>query len=188
MNNKELKQIWEATHRYACKRQYHQLADDFAQEACIALHRGRKASLKQLFIDHLRKEYGSTGTRSSIKHPPNSPGGKAFVSIDDQKRFGDSGKSLHDIIAAPDRDSGVIGSLGRLGLSLNATESTVLELVERSDQKTVGDLLGVTPSRICQIIGKVKKKISNERVVIDFYDTYTDFKEASVLRVDWITI
>jgi DNA-directed RNA polymerase specialized sigma24 family protein len=37
---------------------YRCCAEDFAQEVCLAISKGRKASMKQMFIDFLRREYG----------------------------------------------------------------------------------------------------------------------------------
>lgn len=44
--------------RYASKKGYSNIADDFAQFAIIKLLEGRKATIAQLLIDYLRAEFG----------------------------------------------------------------------------------------------------------------------------------
>lgn len=52
----------------------------------------------------------------------------------------------------------------------------------------VADLLGVTPSRVSQVIREVKKRTKAALTLDELWDVYTDDPQASVLFVDWITI
>jgi DNA-binding CsgD family transcriptional regulator len=183
MNNAELKQLWQRAYKHACWRRHHSIADDFAQEAVIAWNRGRKATVEQLLIDFLRKEYGGTGLRLSTRRGNRL----SHRSLDEEQ--GDTGRTLGDSIAAPEGDPGAIRDTRQYGVSLNGAEVTVFELIQGGmSQDEIGDLLGVTPSRICQIFRSVKKKTKDEVMLRDFYDTYNDFKESSELLINWIAI
>lgn len=53
-----MKELIDRAKSYAESKGYHELADDFSQVAAMALYRGRKATLPQLFTDYLRQEKG----------------------------------------------------------------------------------------------------------------------------------
>jgi hypothetical protein len=64
----DIKQFHHKAKQYAIRRGHEETSDDFAQEAAIAYFRGRKASIGQLFIDFLRKEYGDCRVRGNSKN------------------------------------------------------------------------------------------------------------------------
>lgn len=187
MTNDEIKQLWRRANSHAIRRGHSGLADDFSQEAVLAWIGGRKATVEQLLIDFLRKEYGSARVRSSRKHPSNSPGGSKFNSLD--QAIGDSDRTRHDITAAPERDPGAIGDTRKFGVSLDGKAAVVCELAGQGYlQNEVGEILGFTEYRTSQLMKVVRRKIKEEQLIREKYDEYKDFKETSVLVIDWIAI
>lgn len=181
------RKLVERAKRFARSRGHAQDADDFAQEAWIALARGRKASLEQLLSDYLRQEYGCTGARSGSGK--SSKGAIRRATSLDAPLGDEDARSLHDSLASPGADPGSLGLDWRHGANLGAREERILELVgEGWDQGDIADIFGFTASRVCQIVGVARSKLERAGVMNEAYDLYRLDPEASVLVVEWITL
>ena len=162
-------------------------ADDFAQEAYLARARERQAGLGRLFIDYLRRYYGSTRV--------------SFGNVRAAERF--SRMSLDDTVSTDVRRplSECIGSFrdpaesigknwtDRIGLGRGGTgaENIKIEICTGSNPSELAEQYDVTESRISQIKADLKQDVL-DAMALDHLSEYRDFKEKSQLEVDWITI
>jgi DNA-directed RNA polymerase specialized sigma24 family protein len=184
VNDNEYNRFFRIAAAYATRRAYSQISEDFAQEFCIKKFTGSKQTTEQMFIDFLRKEYGDTRSaggrlRANARH--------RMVSLD-KPLHEDSGESLHAIIASPGGESELIRSSWRDVVKLGGQQALISELYfdDEWKLKEIGDYLGVTESRISQIIKQISKKIIKYGLYIELISNYRDFKEESLLEIEWI--
>lgn len=136
----------------ACRAGHYSEREDFAQWAFIKRLEGRKAAIKHLLIDYLRREYGDVRTSSGAKRSFDRRYRKeaSFEALrDDTSRSGDSD------------DSG----FERLLVGLSGTDRVIVFLINKwgFSYGEISDCFGVTESRICQRYKGVQKCIS-ERI------------------------
>lgn len=175
MDDNEVLKYQKRARYVARKRGYPQLADDFAQQ--IFVYFGEKpdrgATLDQLFIDYLRGTYGR----------PGKPGGDAritaeltMVPIDDARDVA--------IDSEPEFISGQCAFL------FGGREAEIYQhyFVDQEQEQEIARLLGVTPSRICQIIGSMKKQIQNHFLLEEARVRFESEPSFTQMRVDWITL
>lgn len=161
LTRSEYEAITRAARSLARKEGYGHLADDFAQEACLARARGRNCGLLLIFIDFLRSEYGRTGIRGT-------PGGLAKSAARhgaeefDPDRHADGCHERPDAgLLRAERDSEHERLLRRARELLSAREYWILEeaIIRSVPYQLIADELGVTESRVCQIITHAKAKL-----------------------------
>ena len=61
-----LSKTWHIAKSYAQSKGEDNNADDFAQDVALALFQGRKATIKQMFVDYLRVKYGRSGRGKDV--------------------------------------------------------------------------------------------------------------------------
>lgn len=189
MTDDEIKKIQVRARRVARDWGYPEEADDFAQEAAIAIFRGRKASVKDLFIDYLRTQYGRTGLRSTANGLARSNAKHSMRSLD-APISRENEDSLHSIIAAPRSDPRPLGADWRDRGSFRGRDALIAELRHDFEMsvREIADLLGVTPSRISQVCRGIEKEIQRCAVLSEVADSYRDDDEYSKLEIRWIKI
>lgn len=187
MQESDIKKYQEKCRVHARRQGYSELADDFAQEAIIQKAiANRKTTIRNLFIDFLRKEYGDTRT----------PGGRARSSAMrygpslDQKAPGDDATLLHELVASPGRDPETFGSAWRDAVAFRGRDAVIAELLLDQDasNESVASYFGVSPSRISQLMRRIKKEIESSVMFREVLPEYKSDQDASVLFVDWINI
>lgn len=127
--------------------QYHdeQLTEDFTQIVLLANFNGRKASVGQLLIDFLRQEFGDNryNRNRNLK----------FANLISMEEYMDTGVmdykedeflEIIDLFEGDNRT--VLMLLYKWGFSM----------------KEVGEVLGVTESRVCQIHKELSKRLVNK--------------------------
>jgi RNA polymerase sigma factor (sigma-70 family) len=185
----QFESISRAAKATARKGGYGHLADDFAQEACIALARGRKASIDQLFVDFLRTEYGRTGVYST-------PGGRAKAAA----RHGsvEFNTELHQRSTLDTPDAGLDGACGdqeferlfRIArVVLDEFELAVFEAAygQLKPQAEIGEQIGVSASRVSQILAASRAEIRDE---VDSADMLALLQDDAPLELEvlWIAV
>jgi len=164
---------------YVAKRRgYSELADDFAQE--VALNRlsgrGRHQTIDQAFIDYLRSQYGRTGARGSGSGSGRVPKHINHVNID----------KIRDL-AEPTRDLAPPREFAHLFRGREA-ELYRAYFVEERANKSIGEELGITESRVSQLLSPIKERIRKHAILLDGYermewdDTFLSF------RIEWAVI
>jgi predicted DNA-binding protein (UPF0251 family) len=160
----------------AKRRGYPHLAEDFSQE--LILHwlegNGKSQTIDHFFIDYLRKLYGRTGSDTSKTK---------YLAINDYTQIED----IKNQIAVPVVDEQGISDFEFL---LQREELEIYELYFRQGvaEKAIGKIFGVSESRICQIIGSIKKKIKNLVVIQEAYSRFEYEPNFTKLNIEWIRI
>lgn len=187
MANEQIRKYQKRCIQHAKRQGYTQLADDFAQESAIKKFvSDRKATIAQLFVDFLRKEYGDT----------RSPGGRARSSA---RRFGpsldqpssdDGATLLHELVASPGGDPEPFGSSWRDAVTFRWRDAVIAELILDGDvsNESVASYFGVSSSRISQVMKRVKKEIESSVMFQEVLPEYKSDEDTSVLFVDWIQL
>lgn len=188
MSDSEIKNYLDRCKKYAGKRGYSQCGDDFAQDAIIKIICGRKASISQLFIDFLRKEYGDTRASSHISR-------STTISLDQpisrsREQSEENGSLLHEYIGSSCREPEPLLFNWRDESHFGVIESIVADLALNKElsSKEIADYLGVSPSRISQILNKIKKNIESSVFLSQIFPEYKSDRDASILIIDWITL
>lgn len=119
-----------------------ELCDDFIQFAAEALLRGRKATVKQLFTDFIREEYGDSRYQTHAKISP-----KHLVGLD-QVDFGSYDDKHHS-------------EYNFLLNSYKGTDRVILVLYFEWDMslKEIGHTLGISEGRVSQILKTLTKNL-----------------------------
>jgi len=182
----DIEKLLSIARSHAKKRGYESIADDFAQEVYIEYAGGRKTTIKNLFIDFLREQYGST------RHPSGRARIAAVrtqVSLD--APAGDGIDALkHEFIGGAPDDSGPKRDPRRYDVDFRGREYLIYKLcvLDELSQDEVGEGFGLDPSRISQLLSNVKKEIVAKALIDECYDFYKDDPEYSKLSIDWITL
>lgn len=185
MTDDEAKHFLTRAKYVAKKYGYYQLADDFAQEVLLAFieNPNRKSTVDQLFIDYLRSTYGRPGTpgyeqRYALACP---------ISLDIQS---EDHPSLYDVIGSAESDSRSEQSTWECSRLFEGREAMIYALyfIEQMTESEIGSTLGITESRVSQILKNMKKEIRS-------YFTMKEMKERlewdasfGVYQVEWIQI
>lgn len=198
MTEEEIKKFQKRARHVATKSGYRELADDFAQEIFVEFLQNpdRGATVDQLFIDYLRRTHGRPGT----------PGGDAriyarnhTVSIDEWVD-GESkeiqlpaSSTIGDIDECSRYDfecSRYDFDIGRLALLFGGREAEIFTLyfVEHWTEKTIGKLIGVSESRVSQILKGMKKEIQNYYITQEIRERLEWDESFGVFQVNWIRL
>lgn len=174
----------------AVKRGYPELADDFSQEIFIAFARGWHSTLDQLFTDYLRKEYGNTRTPGGLEKRLAK---SRTVSLDEPCSETESGAHFHELIADPrsikERAESDI-DFQDLSFLFTGRQVEIFSLyyLEEWSTATIGDWLGLTESRISQLLKLIKKEIQNYFAMKELRDRLQWDSSFGVYQVEWIRI
>jgi len=188
VTNEEIKKLLAAARCYAVSQRKPDLADDFAQEAYLAYARGRKATLEQLFIDLLRKEYGDTRPSRAGAGPR---GRARFVSLDQPPAPGDDGLLLHERLGRPGGDPEPERLTRGSGIYLVGRDALIHQAAfeEEMPRREIAAQLGITESRVSQIIkARIKPAIERAYVLQEAWDLYHDDPDYSKLQVGWMKL
>lgn len=191
MSEDEIKKLQTRARYVASKRGYSQLADDFAQEIFVEFLQNpdRGATIDQLFIDYLRRTHGRPGT----------PGGDARVlanhtiSIDAHAQD-DEYKEIqlpsHPPYGDTDDDSRLNRDVGRLDFLFRGREAEIYRLyfVEELSEKSIGDLYGITESRVSQILKPMKKEIQDYYATQELRERSEWDESFGIFQIDWIRL
>ena len=191
MNEKELlDQIEKVTcyfiSRYKSKLEH---VDDFRQFAaeCYLSGRSLKTGWNIMCIDYFRKygdSFGKYGSSDALSQ-------RNRGDFNDRDNGGaKEGLDLRDTsieISDPTGSRSSSQYVRRLGLT--AIEEAVYNFfIEGLTGREISKILGVTNGRISQRLNRIKKKMEEAVVLEEAYAIYTDHKDASVLKVDWIKL
>lgn len=184
---------------YANQRGYSSLADDFSQEVYIRCRAGIKTSFQNMFTDFLRKEFGDTrfpGGRAK------SSGRHRRVSFDGLRSgLCNNNLTYADTIADPRGHTGLEQSTWRARLDFGIGKPKVkahrqadlyedifdMLFLEEKSEREIGDICGVTESRISQIRKKIKEEVQKAVDLDNIWDEYKNSEDFKV-RVNWIEL
>lgn len=149
MTDARLKRIHQAAMNHARKYGYDtQECEDFAQEATLLIHENPARRIDLLFIDYLRETFGDnrhTGKRSTAKKSILNMRGSLDTVNED------------DLMVNPQFDL----DFNRYQNLLTQTDRTIITLLYKWDFTLgeVGECLGVSESRVSQMLTELKKKL-----------------------------
>jgi hypothetical protein len=175
MTEKEILKFQKRARLVACKRGYSELADDFSQE--IFVHwlsgHGSTQTIDQYFIDYLRALYGRSRDGSS---------GKRFK---EQRNYVD----LTEVRNLAD-NAGFIEPTKQSAYTFTGKELILYQLYfeEEMTAAIVAEILGVTESRVCQMLKSIKKEIQNQNILEQGYERMEWDESFLKLKVDWIQL
>ena len=152
------KDLYNRALTYARVQNYPSLAEDFAQEYCLAIFRGRKASIKHLFIDFLRKyfvDFHKQKENGVMKYNERAwpvefnenrlvekPGQRFFISAEDAERLYKYYKTK------PEKQKRRINEI-----------DVIFWTMLGYDRQEIADLYEVVSSRVSQILTELKKEM-----------------------------
>lgn len=116
-------------------------ADDFAQEAYLALARGRKAQLRELWVDFLRGTFGDNRSLKSIKR---------IIQYEDV---------LPEVEFYSDSEEGVLWDSVLNNLSAEERLPIVLYFQWGLTLKEIGYTIGVSEGRVSQQMTAIMKNL-----------------------------
>lgn len=157
----------------AVKWGYPQCANDFAQEAFIAIANGSHPKLEWLFIDFLRREYGNSRTISGrVRQLAERYGVRLDAPASEEDA---AGKLNHDCIGStePSPESVLADrppSIDYGRLQGREREFAVLTFRDEWTMQRIAGAYGVTESRVSQVLSQAKAHLKP-------YLEYDDLKQ-----------
>lgn len=185
LSDNDFRAIWGKAKGLACARGHSEFAEDFAQEACIAIAAGRKATLDQILTDFLRRYHGDLRTSSGRQRAYASCYAKSIW-----EREGDDGLALVERIGSPGGLPETRGGNWRARVRLTGRDATLCDLIydQELSRTESAELLGVTESRVSQMMSRIEKVIQQAMVLDEMLALYHDGAIESCLAVDWIKL
>lgn len=175
MNDQEIIKFQKRARFVANKKGYPQLADDFAQEIIINWleGHGQHQTVDQYFIDYLRQQYGRTGR----------PGGDARSRLD---RTAEDITKIRNLAVEPEEQR----SDRRFNHLFRGIQHTIytLRFLEEMNLKEIGEILGVTESRISQRVSEIEKVIQDQMILEQGIERMEWDDNFSKLMVNWIKL
>ena len=161
--------------------------EDFRAYAIIKIIEGRKATFRQLFTDYLREFKGDARSRNfesqrSVRVPECYDRGtserEAALGVQKSRdnlrgTFGPDDRTVRRYIADMQGNDGVIANM---------------YFAERYNEKEIADIYGLTESRICQILGRIKNILKKEIESEIIESRFSTEKNFGVFDLDWITL
>ena len=175
MSDAEIRKYQKRARYVANKKGYSQLADDFAQEIFVEFLESpnRGATVDQLFIDYLRKQYGRTGI----------PGG-------DARSF--AIRTAQDLSAARHiaADPGEQPENRRIDHLFGVKQAYLYQayFIEQRSEASIGQDMGITESRVCQLIKPIKKKIQDEYIRTTGMERMEWDESFLSFKIDWVVL
>ena len=175
MTNEEILKFQKRARYVARKYRYLQLADDFAQEVILKFleNPDRSSTVDQLFIDYLRGTFGDHRNDLGLAKS------KAYFnscSLNDARNI-QSGPSPRP---ESERSAFLFGGLqGYLYQAYFVNELT---------EEVIGETLGVTGSRVSQLIASMKKMIQDQAILEEGLSRLEGDPKFLTVKIDWITI
>lgn len=192
MTEADIRKYQKKARYVAAKSGYPELAEDFSQELFVEFLQNpeRGATVDQLFIDYLRRINGRPGT----------PGGDARIlarantisieAISDDGKRKEIQLPSYDDSRDVDNDPGSNSAVGRFAYLFRGREAQIYQLyfVDEITEEDIGALLGVTNSRISQILKIIKKKIEDHTIFKEYSQRMEWDESFAIFKVDWIRI
>lgn len=165
---------------FARRKGFPQDAEDFASEVLIYLIQHPDCPglfINRWFVGFLRKHYGDTRL----------PGGLAKS----RARL-DAGAVSSEDVASHTPSGPTPRQIGRRLAGISGTEKQVYAALEVLGQersgRDVADELGVTESRVSQMVGDIKKRLSEAIILEECLPEYLEDEERQTLEVRWIEL
>lgn len=155
----DIEKIWIMARGYAAKRGYEQDAEDFAQEYSMLWLENPKRLMQYCFVDYLRAKYG---------RPEKNPSAGARYRFNNTRHIpldADHGEGrLNAELYGDMRWNGETETLKKQGVArlkgLNQREQVIAtKLLEGFTQKEIGKSLGITESRVSQLVQHIIWKL-----------------------------
>jgi DNA-directed RNA polymerase specialized sigma24 family protein len=166
------------------------LADDFAQEALLARATGRETCLRYLFVDVLRAEYGRTGAGGTAGGRAKAAARLGPAEFDDGVLCRDDrharDASVDALIRAADAQR--LARAARAALNENQLSAYQLVYEQRLSQDEAAGAMGVTPSRVSQLITAALRVLGVELGLEDLADEVRCGLASLELEVEWIVL
>jgi hypothetical protein len=166
-------------------------AEEFAQEVAIVYFKAGTANFNWALTDFLRHEYGRTGVWGSTASNYKSHARNTQISLDEPIKTGETdGITYHEIIADTHTDSGLERGDWKNYCSFRnrAVIIAYLRIELELSLIEIGDLLGVSESRICQLFKPIRKSMQRLKSLEDHLDDYHLYPHKSQMIINWITL
>jgi DNA-directed RNA polymerase specialized sigma24 family protein len=188
MTNEEALALQKRARNFAHSKGYGELGDDFAQEIFIGVARGWKQTVEQAFYSFLRDHGGDTRTD---KGRARITGRSRTISLD--APVGDEGSNQtmhHDLIAAPPAEQSSDLPEATFTELLSGAEDLLYEkiFVDELSQVEVAHGMGLTPSRVCQLLKPIKKKLIAYGQLEELTERLESEPHFGVFEIEWISI
>ena len=183
MTNDEIKRFQSRCRSYARWKRRPEHADDFAQEAIICVLRGRKATIDQLYVDYLRREFSQTHSpygklKASAMH--------SWVSLD-SPCFEDDSKTFVDVIADTDVEHTSSPSTSHFELTMREELIASMIVHEGMKQPEIEKTLNIGRNELRKNL-KMLYKISKDEEALRTLNSYKYGHIDTSLSVDWIQL
>ena len=193
LDDESIKKFRNRAIKTATAKGYAWAAEDFAQDFCLQMfEKGWRQTVDQAFIDFQRKMFGRTGecsdstrqSRRNLQVPGNaSKDPETYIRLVDQPEGcaeGSAGRSWVEALESCEYREGFE--------SLNLKQQLVVFLLSDGwTQKKVGKLIGVTESRICQIVLEItcRRRLKKKKEEIA---SLMEATESLEMELTWLTL
>lgn len=162
MTHEQIDRLQRRAHALAIKWGYSEIADDFAQEAFVAIANGAHPKLEWLFIGFLREQYGSS--RSAIGRL-RQLAEKFAIRLDAPISEDSDSAFTHDIIGSSESNPESIAETRESPISygpLTAREKeiAIMHFEEECSCEEIAQRFGVSSSRVSQILSNIRRTVT----------------------------
>lgn len=187
MNQNEALRLHKRCKTHAIRSGYPELADDFAQEAFIGWSQGWRQTVEQAFIDFLRHQYGDPRSAVGLERQRTEA---RSISLDAPGGSGEGESLGHDFIGLPEEQPEPVRSPGGFEYLFSGRELAIYEryFIDEATEVTIAEELGVSESRVSQILGSMKRKIRAEALMQELRERMEADDSIGVYQVEWITL
>lgn len=167
----------------AIKWGYPQHADDFAQEAFIAISSGSHPKLEWLFIEFLRRQHGSSRTISGrLRQRAEKYATRLDAPVSEDGNYGLN----HDVVECSDSnpETELANRRTPINYGILTGRKRDIAVMYFEDELTagkIGEIFGITESRVSQLMTEIKKHIKT-------FTEYHELREQTELDSDLMRI
>jgi len=165
----DYEKLWRQAKAYAAKRNFEQIADDFAQEAVSIASTTGKIRLDWAFVDYLRKTYGDTRTPVGRKKSFGMLGAVSLDAPSDKEK--ENSASLHSLIGSSEQCPGRKFIDNRVSEFIDLFDERskliLLGTLEGKCNNQIAKEAGVTPPRITQQADRLRDVLLIMQLVPD---------------------